>query len=204
MNNNRLKNILLILLVAITAFSMFRYVGELKAKYKLTDELAQSQDQVTSLTQQKQNLLQEIEKEKIQIEQLQQKNTNLKDYLKAGKNRLTRLFRDNSKTKNDLEEVSAKFAILKAENRALIDSRKRLSAENEQFKFKLSSVVELKKAIKELKANRYKLFTLEIEGNRGFLIKDGQPTSIEKIKIEVIPVPYKSPRDSTGPAQTKD
>lgn len=191
MNKNALKNILFILLIAITAFSMFRYVSELKARYRLQDSLTQAQGQIASLTQERQNLLQEIEKEKMLQEQLAQKNTNLKDYLKASKNRLARLFRDSSKTKNELEEVSAKFSILKAENRALIDSRKHLYAENEQFKLKLGSVIELKKAISELRSGRRKPPRLEIEGNRGFLIKDGQPTYLEKVRIEVIPAPTK-------------
>lgn len=189
--NNTLKNILFILLIAFTAFSMFRYVGELKLRYRLQDDLTLAQGQIAALTQVKQNLLQEIEKEKMLKDQLAQKNTSLKGYLKAGKNRLTRLFRDNSKTKNDLEEINATLAILKAENQALIDSRKRLYEENEQFKSKLSSIDELKKAIQELKTNKHKPPILEIEGNRGFLIKDGQPTFLEKVKIEVIPAQTK-------------
>lgn len=51
---------------------------------------------------------------------------------------------------------------------------------------KLSSVDELKKAIRELKRRA------KIEGNRGFLIKDGQLTTPAKVKIEVIPAPRKN------------
>jgi hypothetical protein len=53
----------------------------------------------------------------------------------------------------------------------------------------------LKKAIRDLKKQMRKVTHKAtktktiIEGNRGFLIKDGKPTSIAKIKIEVIPVP---------------
>jgi predicted nuclease with TOPRIM domain len=127
----------------------------------------------------------------------------LKDYSRASKARMTRLFRDNSKIQNEFEDINAKFAILKAENKALIDSRKRIYLENEQFKLKLSSVVELKKLIRELKFGKSRTPDLGTEGNQGFLIKDGRST-LEKIKIEVIPAPYKSPRDSTGPAKTKE
>lgn len=201
MNKNTVKNLALILLLAVTIFSMLRYLSELKERYRLADSLALSQDKVATLTQEKQNLLQEIKKEKEINEQLALKNTHLKDYLKAAKIRLTRLFQDNSKTKNELEELDAKFAVLKAENRALIDSHKRLYVEKEEFRMKLNSVVELKKAMKELKSKRRKVSARKIEGNRGFIIKDGQSTSSEKIIIEVIPAPYKSLRDSTGPAQ---
>ncbi|MFH0917577.1 MAG: hypothetical protein V1830_00405 [Candidatus Omnitrophota bacterium] len=186
MNKDTLKNLGLILLLGITAFSMVRYVSELKARFRLQDSLTQAQGEVAGLTQEKQNLLQELGKEQGLNEQLSAKNVNLKAYLKASKNRLTRLFRDNSKAQNELEETNAKFAVLKAENRALIASHKRNYLESEQLKFKLSSVAELKKAIRELRTKRFKTPDLETEGNQGFLIRDGRLTS-EKIKIEVIP-----------------
>lgn len=191
MNKNTLKNLALILLLAITVFSIFRYVSELKARYRLQDSLTQAQGEIVVLTQEKQNLLQNLEKEKAAKEQLQVKNEGLKEYLKASKKKITRLFQDNARAQEDLEDVSAKFSILKAENRALISSHKRIYLENEEYKLKLSSVVELKKAIKELKSRKRKKPSLEPEGNRGFVIKDGQLTQ-EKVRIEVIP------------AQTKD
>ena len=185
MNKDRIKNLALILLLGVTVFSMVRYVSELKARLRLQDSLTQAQGEVTSLTQEKQNLLQELGKEKKLNEQLAANNVKLKAYSKASKIRMTRLFRDNSKTQNELEDINAKFAILKAENRALIGSHKRSYIENEQFKLKLSSVVELKKAIRELRIKRSKASNLETEGNQGFLIKDGRST-LEKIRIEVI------------------
>jgi len=191
MNKNTIKNIAIVLLIAITAFSMFRYVSELKERFRLQESLIQAQGQIAILATQKQNLLQELEKEKVAKEQLIAKNGNLKDYLRASKNRITRLFRDNTRTQKDLEDVNAKFSVLKAENRALIDSRKRIYAENEKFKLKLSSILELKKAIRELKSRKHKDPSLEIEGNRGFLIKDGQSTALEKVRIEVIPAQTK-------------
>jgi hypothetical protein len=51
-------------------------------------------------------------------------------------------------------------------------------------------VVELKKAIRELRARKSKAPGLETEGNQGFLIRDGRST-LEKIKIEVIPAKTK-------------
>jgi chromosome segregation ATPase len=203
MNKDKIKNLALILLLGISAFSMIRYVSELKARFRLQDSLTQSQGEVAALTQEEQNLLQELGKEKELNTQLTAKNVNLKAYLKASKERITRSFRDISKAQNELEDVSAKFSVLKAENKALIDSRKRIYLENEQFKLKLSSVVELKKLIRELKFGKSRTPDLGTEGNQGFLIKDGRST-LEKIKIEVIPAPYKSPRDSTGPAKTKE
>ena len=162
MNKETVKNIALILLLVIAAFSMVRYVTELKLRLGLQNSLSQAQGEVVSLTQEKQNLLQELRKEKELKEQLALKNKALKGYLKAGKNRISRLFRENENTK-------ASLSILKAENRALIDSRKRIYLENEQ-----------------LKAGKRSIPALKREGNRGYLLKDGKPTM--KTRIEVIPV----------------
>lgn len=203
MNKDAVKNLAFILLLGIAAFSMVRYVSELKARFRLQDSLIQAEGRVAILIQEKQNLLQELGKEKELNGQLGAKNANLKVYLKASKDRVRRLFRGNSKTQDELAEISAKFAVLKAENRALIDGRKRIYLENEQFKSKLGSVVELKKAIRELRAKKSIGSELETEGNQGFLIKDGRST-LEKIKIEVIPAPYKSPGDYSVQAKTKE
>ncbi len=163
MNKGVVKNIALILLLVIAAFSMVIYVNELKLRLNLQNSLLQAQGEVAGLTQEKQNLLQELRKEKELKEQLVLKNRTLKDYLRAGKNRINRLFRENG-------NIKARLSILKAENRALIDSRKRLYLENEQ-----------------LKAGKRRMPALNIEGNRGYLLKDGKPTI--KTRIEVIPAP---------------
>jgi len=203
MNKDIIKNLAFILLLGITAFSMVRYISELKARFRLQDSLIQAQGDVTVLTQERQNLLQELGKEKKLNEQLADKNVKLKAYSKASKVRMARLFRDNSRTQNEFENINDKFAILKAENRALIGRYKRSYIENEQFKLKLSSVVELKKAIRELRTKKPKDSGLAMGGNQGFLIRDGRST-LEKIKIEVIPASYKSLQDSTRQAKTKE
>jgi regulator of replication initiation timing len=187
MNKNMFKNVVIILLLGIATFSMFKYVSELKAIFRLQDSLTQTQDQVAVLAQEKQNLLQELDKEKELKTQLALKNKGLKDYLKASKDRIARLFHDNEVIQSDREEVLVKFSILKAENQALIDRQKRLYLANEQFKSKLSSVVELKKAIRELKSRKHKAPDLIAEGNQGFLIKDGRSNDLGNIKIEVVP-----------------
>jgi len=178
----------LVLLLGIAVFSMVRYVAEVKERLRLQDNLTQSQDQVTSLVQEKQNLLQELGKEQELNDQLTDKNTYLKANLKASKERMSRLFRDNTKAKDDLDKVNAKFSVLKAENKALIRAHERIYTENEQYKFKLGSILELRKAIRELRTHKRKDLGLEMPGNQGFLIKDGRSTS-DKIKIEVIPAP---------------
>ncbi|MDD5465554.1 MAG: hypothetical protein PHP73_04325 [Candidatus Omnitrophica bacterium] len=191
MNKGLIKNTAFILLLGITAFSMVKYISELKARYNLQDNLLQARGQLAVLTQEKQNLLQDLEKEKLLKEQLELKNAKLKGYLRAGNNKIKRLFQDNAITRNNLEDAGARLSILKAENRALIDSHKRIYMENERFKLKLSSVVELKKAIKELRGKKRRGSDSEAEGNRGFLIRAGQPTVLERVKIEVLPAQTK-------------
>jgi hypothetical protein len=197
MTKDAIKDLALILLLSVAAFSMFRYVSELKARFRLQDNLAQAQVEMAVLTQEKRNLLQELEKEKELNAQLSARNVKLRAYLGASKDRMTRLFQDNSKNRVEFEETSAKFAVLKAENRALIDNHKRGYLENEQLKLKLSSVVELKKAIRELRSKKFKNSDSGIGGNQGFLIKGGRST-FEKIKIEVVPVAGKGSEVSCG------
>jgi len=170
MNKRILVNIIILFLVSSSVFLGFRYVSSLK-------------DNIATLENQKQNLLQELEKEKAHLQQLSIKNTDLKSYLKGACKRLNKSFVDLNQEEERLEKLRAQFSILKVENGALLEERDRITSENEAMKMKLNSVDELKKAISELKRQ------VQREGNQGFLIKDGQLTSVTKVKIEVSPAP---------------
>jgi len=191
MTKNTIKNIALIMLLSITAFSMFKDVTELQAKNRLQDDLTQVQGEYAVLAKEKQKLMYTLEREKEVKEQLLQKNANLKLNLKASRNKITHLFQNNAAAQNDLENTKVKFSVLKAENKALIDSRRRIYLQNEEFKTKLSSVVELKKAIRDLRSRKNIPVVLSTEGNQGYLTKDGLPTTTTKIKIEVVPAKTK-------------
>lgn len=186
MNKGVIKNLALLFLLGVAVFSMARYVVELRAKLALEENLAKAQGDILALNQEKQNLLQELGKEKDFNASLQAKNTALKSYVGASRNRIARLFKESQKTKNELEEVSVKFAVLKAENTALIKSRKQVYLENEQLKFQLGSAQELKKALRALRSKSAQAPDRFYEGNRGFLLRDGRST-VEKVKIEVVP-----------------
>ena len=176
MNKGVIKNLAFILLLAITIFSIVRYAGELKVSSRLQDSLTQIQSEIAVLTQEKQNLLQALGKEKELNKQLAAKDVKLKAHLKASKVRLTLLFRDNSKIQNNLEDANAKLAVLKAENKALIDTHSKKPAASSQ----------------------------QAGGNQGLLVKDSRLTS-GKIKIEVIPDPGKSsPQVYPEPVKTKE
>lgn len=202
MNKGLIKNILIVLLLTIAIFCVFKYIWALKEKYDLLVTLNEVKTQLAALEKERQNLLQSLEKEKESQQKLSEENLGLKENLKASKRRLSSLFRDVTEAQKAIEELHSRFSLLQAENTALIETEKKLSQENENLKAKLSSVVEIKKAFRELKkqaskvamAIRQKARSTDriITGNRGFLIKDGKYTYPAKVRIEVIPVTSKN------------
>ncbi|KPK97450.1 MAG: hypothetical protein AMJ95_09015 [Omnitrophica WOR_2 bacterium SM23_72] len=205
MNKSQFKNVLIGLLVIITAFSAFMYGTSLKEKYDTFIVMNQLKEQLDILEQEKQNLLADLEKGKQLEALLTQENAALKDNIKATRRRLTKLFVEKREKEKVYEELSYRFALLQAENANLIEEKNELServsqseSENQALKVKLSSIQELKKAIRELKqrmrparliARRPKTIDNFIDGNRGYLIKDGKSTYHGKIRVEVRPAP---------------
>jgi len=203
MNKARLKNILIALLVTLTLFSVFKYIYSIKEKYELLNILNQTKEQAAALENEKQNLLQELEKEKELQQKISQENSALKDNIRLSEEKLAKLDADFAQAQKAIEQLNSKFALLKAENTALIEKNSRVnnkltqvSQEKDTLQVKLSSIAELKKAIKELKRQMCKVGMVIkekvrtnkiIEGNRGFLIKDGKFTYPAKVKIEVTP-----------------
>lgn len=200
MNKEQAKNIVIILLLTISLFSVYKFISSLREKYELMNSLNLAKQQVTVLEDEKQNLLLEIEKDKKLRQKLTQQNLELKDYLKAGKVRMGKLFKVYEGTQETIEQLNSKFSLLKAENTAIITDKERLSKENEALKIKLNSVMELKKAMRELRKQAQKVgiqiikktdVRKTLEGNQGFVIKDGKPNNPAKVKIEVVPAPVK-------------
>jgi len=205
MNKTRLKNILLVFLLSVTIFSVFKYILSLKEKYDLSALLNQAKEQAAALENEKQNLLQEIDKEKALQEKLTQENTALKDNLKTDEEKLANLGADFTVAQKTIEQLNSNFSLLKAENIALIEKKNTLntklsqvSQENDSLKARMSSIAELKKSIRELKRQmrrvgivmKQKVQTERIiQGNRGFLIRDGKFTYPAKVRIEVTPAP---------------
>ena len=207
MNKKLLNNTLIALLLSITIFSVFKYVSSVKERYDLLNSLNQTKELAAVLANEKQGLLQELEKEKELQKQLSQENSALKDNLRLSEEKAAKLDTDFTQAQKDIDQLASRFSILKAENKALIDKNSRLgskvngfSQENERLKVKLNSIAELKKAIRELKKQAYKVGVIvkqkaeakrAMEGNRGYLIKDGRFTYPARIKIEVTPAPVK-------------
>lgn len=180
MNKELLKNILIVLLLTIAVFSIFKYKVVLNEKYELSNTLSQVREQAATLEKEKQKLLQDIEKRKGLEQEL---NANLK----AGRIKLTKLFAENNEKQKAFDELNSRFSLSKIENASLREQKERLSQENESLKAKLNSIEELKKTITELNEHKDRAE----EGNKGFLIKDSQSTYPAKVKIEVVPASQK-------------
>lgn len=200
MNKGQVKNIVIILLLTITIFSVYKFISSLREKYELLNSLNQTKEQVAMLEKDKQDLLQEIEKDKQLQQKLTQQNLNLKEYLKAGKERLGKLFKAYNGVEKVVGQLNSQFSLLKAENTALLGEKERITKENESLSAKLSSVLELKKAIRELKKQAQKVgiriikktdAVKTLKGNQGYVIKDGKPVAPTKVIIEVVPAPAK-------------
>ncbi|MFH0940736.1 MAG: hypothetical protein V1840_02645 [Candidatus Omnitrophota bacterium] len=112
-----------------------------------------------------------------------------------------------NKLSQELKEASDFNEDLSEANKELRDRSLRIELENSEIKNKLSSIQELKLAIKELKIkmrmekqrkpkqpgppvkNLFKPVVLSpTEGNMGFFIKDGRSTFDEIVDIRVVPV----------------
>lgn len=206
MDKGLLKNILIIFLLTIAVFSVTKYGIIIKEKSQLTENLNLVKTQLVTLEEEKRAFLLELEKEKQQVDMLSQEKIVLKQNLKAVKKRISKLFGDLNQTKKAIDELNAKFLLLKAENITLIkrsESLNQFSQENERMKEKLSSLPELKARISELKKDRNAPLRIEtnsakvhlekkiLDGNRGFLIKNGQITYPAKVRIEVVPASEK-------------
>jgi len=205
MNKGMLKNNLILLLAGIAIFSLFKYVSSVRERYGLANELNEAGLQIAVLEKDKVNLSQALNKKSTSEKQAAAEVLALKGYLKAGKKRLTKLFTERAQAQKKAEDLSFKFNLLKAENSALIKQRSKLhsqlarvSQENDSLKTKLSSISELKKIISALTKGKNRIYARVnqqpeadkiVEGNRGFLIKDGKFTYPAKVQIEVTSVP---------------
>ncbi|MGA2775744.1 MAG: hypothetical protein ABSE81_06790 [Candidatus Omnitrophota bacterium] len=190
------KNIAIVLLIGIAVFSAYKYVITLKEKYTLMSELAEKKIEINVLEKEKQKLSVALEKEKSQNQKLAQEKVELQDNLKASRKRLSKLFSNFTQTDKAVDSLNTQVSLLKKENVALGEEKNKLTSDNEALKIKLNSIIELKKAISELKkqARRVGIVMIQqtqsektLEGNQGYLLKGGKSTISKKVKIEVTP-----------------
>lgn len=178
MNKSAIKNIFVPILVVFTIIVVFAYLFSLKK-------------QVSVLDAQREALMQALGKEKELSQELSEENSVLKDNLRAYKNKITKLLAENAVSQKSLEELKSKFSLLEAENKTVRE-------ENEGFKSRVECKTGIKGALGELRRQTIKVCreirqkvdeNKLMEGNRGYVIKDGKATLPAKVKIEVVPAP---------------
>lgn len=173
------KNTLIIILLAVTIIVVFMYILSLRK-------------QVSALEEQKLNLAQALATEKELGHKLSEQNSALKENLRVSQKKISKLFSANALTQRYLEDLSSRFSMLQAENKALREEKEKILMENDSLMEKLGIrkvIGDLKKQVQKVgreikqRAQEEKLN----EGNRGYIIKDGKATRPAKVKIEVIP-----------------
>jgi len=201
-NKGLLKNTLFAFILSLALFSILRYSFLVKEQRGLSYKIKEVEERAATLEKEKQNLLRELEKEKEIQEKLIQEKTGLKDDLMASKRRLKKLSADLRETQDSIEQIRSEV-LLKGESANVDKLKLKLSEaaeENKELKRRLSSITWLKKALREarrkisggrLEKRPKPKPQILIEGNRGFLIKDGKSTHPARIKIEIIPVTSK-------------
>jgi chromosome segregation ATPase len=198
-----LKNISIVFLLSITAFSVFRYISSVKEKCDLLNSLNQTKEQAANLEKEKQNLLQEIGNENKLKQKLSQENSYLKERVETKDDEILELNSDLTRAGKDAEQLNALVSSLRADIAALKGEKEKLGAEltrvireREDFTANLSFIAGQGKTVKEPKKQvhkasvetKKKAYIKEIaQGNRGFLIKDGASSHPAKVRIEVIP-----------------
>ena len=200
-----IKAIIIAVLLGITVFSVYKYIASVKENNDLSANIRQLNTDVKALENEKSGLVKDLNQEKELNSALSQENTGLKDNLNQTQAKLAQMetdFRASQKTNEDLD---SQISLVKVENTVLRDQIQGLElginqakADKEQLQARLSSIAELKKAIKELRQKarlakkqvQERIETKEriILGNNGYLIKDGKPTN-NTVRIEVEPLP---------------
>lgn len=193
-------------LCGATAFSLYEYVSLLSEKSGLQAHIEEAEQELAKLA----TITQERN-------QFAQDNTLLREQINEKQASLAQFREKLGLSEKALEDMTERLAIARSESLLLAaeaDSA-RLQArtaaeERDQLQARLSSIKELKNAIRELKykarldRRQVRLQLLKerpvengraesvlLVGNGGFLIKNGKPTYPSRINIQVIPTPDK-------------
>jgi len=197
------KNILIIIafLGGITLFSLFKYIKISYEKKEILNKLQQAKSQILSLNALKEQLSQQLnEKINIILEKEKREQELLKE-MKIKEEKLITVEEELNKAQKEIESLNRNVDNLQKENLSLKEEKKslseeinRLNAERDSLLSRFNSLTELKKAITQLKRKIYleKIQTRKssdnnLEGNRGYIIKNGLSTLRGRIKIEIFP-----------------
>ncbi|MFH0877251.1 MAG: hypothetical protein V1863_03400 [Candidatus Omnitrophota bacterium] len=211
------KSFFLLVLGVLVGAAIFGFVKSIEL-WKKNLDLSQETDVLNVKLAATQIALKENQK---QISARDSQNVQLTDEIEVLESRLAKKIREAQEYIKNNAELSAKLGEASVVNTALTQENKvvgnhlmRLALENSDMKRMLSSVQELKEAIRELKIKQSKRSEqqpvsakkptlpqiLEVpdigqeatikdsKGNRGFLVKDGETTFVEFVDIRVTSV----------------
>jgi hypothetical protein len=191
---NFLKNAVIITVMIISAYSIFQFRY---ARREVSAQMAVGQPAPLLPLPGTGNIMQELQHEKAMRVELNEENVMLKDYLRASKRRLSKLFGEFRALEKEVVDRDERLNVMKTQITQLEQDKETLAQENDSMKFRLGSIPELKKAIREVKIKvrdavrelREKLrIDTMVWGNAGYLVKDGQNTfESSGVKIEVTP-----------------
>ncbi|MCM8792346.1 MAG: hypothetical protein NC826_04330 [Candidatus Omnitrophica bacterium] len=197
----KIINIIIAFLIGLTLFSLFQYVKVYYEKEGIIKELNEKETQIVQLNRLKEALSIQLDEKNNLITQKENQLQNLLKELDDKEGKLAKVEELLNKTQRDVEDLQQKIETLQSQNDSLVKERndllEKLDKLNQDYSVLLSrwqSIEELRKAIIQLKKKRYlgrirsiKTENKIIEGNRGYIIKDGISTLPSKVKIKVIP-----------------
>jgi len=188
MNKGLARNLLIVLLLTLTAFSAFKYVASLKEKHDLRQDLNAVQQEVAILSEEKQNLLQDLEKEKEANNKLASDNQELKQYLIASREKISKLFEEVKETQDAIEQLSFQISLAKAENKALFEEtgeeERGLIEEPREERIEVCERVEAPRILKE----EVGLPVRRMEQEMGEVIAKGVQKMMENFIVNIIPI----------------
>lgn len=183
-------SILIVLLVGISLFSLWQYISILSKRQSLLESINQIRSDISRLEMERRQISYQLD-EKIQLlQRLSEEKQVLQDNIKVTQEKF-------AQAQRIIEQLRCDINSLTEENLSLKKDKRNLTEENASLKARFRSINELNRAIKELKRQMRKVRVemrqkvsadRAIEGNRGYIIKDGKPTLGSRVKIEVIPV----------------
>jgi chromosome segregation ATPase len=194
----------LCIMVGISGFSLYQYISLMHEQAGLEADLSQAQEDIKLIELVRDNLSLDMEKALDAEKALILENTGLKDQIRTDQGRFTAAIQE---AQANIDSLTEQISISREENTALVSQIDGLKAqlttaaeEKNRMAATLSSVDELKKAIKDLRrrtrqarrsapmtivADAKKQITEITLGNRGFIIRNGKLTYPSRVKIDV-------------------
>lgn len=200
------RNVILIsfsvFLIGVSAFSVISYIISLSEKNALVRSLEEVRQEVSNLEYERVGLVGSLQKERQLSAQLSGQNVELKENLKNSEENLSKLESELISTRRKVQELDKQLSSLRETKEYLTLTLAQTSQEKESLLARMNSVVELKKALRELKTKKRKpkpetqapvrkaaeYQDKDVLGNQGFLVKDGKSTYPQRVRIDVQPI----------------